>query len=84
MKAYSYSEARANLKSMLDSVTNDCDQALIHRREGDDVVVMSVSEFNSWQETLHLLSNPANAIHLNDSIAQLKAGEAKERELMKV
>jgi len=43
---------------------------------------MSLDEFNSWQETLYLLSNPANAEHLRESIAQAKMGKTQERELI--
>jgi antitoxin YefM len=35
-------------------------------------------------ETLYLLSNPANADHLRRSIAEAKAGEVHERELLDV
>lgn len=41
---------------------------------------MSLEEFNSWQETLHLLSNPANAEHLRHSLQE--AREGTERELI--
>jgi len=39
-------------------------------------------EVNSWQETLYLLSNPANAEHLRQSIAEAQAGRKMERELI--
>ena len=39
---------------------------------------MSLDEFNSWQETLYLLSNPANAEHLRESIAQADWGKPKK------
>lgn len=82
MRTYTYTEARNNLKNVLDGVVSDCDQALIHRRDGDNVVIMSEAEFNSWQETMHLLSNPANAAHLQRSIAQLRDGQSKQRDLL--
>ena len=37
---------------------------------------------NNIDETTYLLQNPANAAHLMESIAQLKAGEVKKRELI--
>jgi antitoxin YefM len=43
---------------------------------------MPLDEFNSWKETLYLLSNPANAAHLRRSIAEAKAGKSKKRELI--
>ncbi len=45
-------------------------------------VLLSLDEFNSWQETLYLLSNPANAAHLRGSIAEAEAGQIVERELI--
>ncbi|MCW8332092.1 type II toxin-antitoxin system Phd/YefM family antitoxin [Photobacterium sp. SDRW27] len=82
MKTFTYTEARNSLKTVLDTVVDDCDQALIHRRDGDNVVIMSESEFNSRQETMHLLSSPANAVHLQRSIDQLCAGQIHERDLL--
>ena len=38
---------------------------------------------NNIDETTYLLQNPANAAHLMESIAQLKAGKVKKRELIK-
>lgn len=82
MKVVSYSEARNNLKSVLDQVADDASETIIHRREGQDAVVMSLASYNSLMETLHLLSSPANAKHLNDSIEQIRAGQTVERELL--
>lgn len=53
---------------------------VITRRDGGDAVVMSLAYYQSMAETLHLLSSPANAAHLAESIAQYKAGKAKRRE----
>lgn len=83
MRIISYSEARSSLKSVLDSVSDDADVTVISRRDGTDAVVMSFDHYQSIMETMHLLSTPANAAHLAQSIAQHKAGKAVRRELVK-
>ena len=82
MRIISYTEARNSLKSVLDAVEGDADVTVITRRDGADAVVMSLAQYQSMAETLHLLSSPANAAHLAQSIAQYKAGKAKRRELV--
>ena len=83
MRIISYSEARSSLKSVLDTVSDDADVTVISRRDGTDAVVMSFDHYQSIMETMHLLSTPANAAHLAQSIAQHKAGKAVRRELVK-
>ncbi len=82
MKIISFTEARNSLKSVLDGVINDADTAVITRRNSEDAVVMSLEYYNSLMETVHLLRSPANAEHLNKSIAQYKAGKVAERDLI--
>lgn len=82
MKIISFTEARNSLKSVLDSVINDADTAIITRRNSENAVVMSLEYYNSLMETVHLLRSPANAEHLNKSIAQYKAGKVAERDLI--
>lgn len=82
MTVINYTEARNNLKSILDTVVNDADYAIINRRDADDAVVMSLDYFNAMQETLHLLKSPANVVHLEKSIAQYKAGKVESYELI--
>lgn len=82
MRIVSFTEARNSLKSVLDSVTNDADTMVITRRDAEDAVVMSLDHYNSLMETVHLLRSPANVAHLNKSIAQYKAGQVTQRELI--
>nr|WP_163501264.1 type II toxin-antitoxin system prevent-host-death family antitoxin [Halomonas socia] len=82
MKIISFTEARNGLKAVLDGVVNDADTTVIARRDAEDAVVMSLEYYNSLMETVHLLRSPANAQHLNESIAQYRAGKATERELI--
>lgn len=82
MRTLTFSEARNNFKDVLDRVAEDHVATLIKRRDAEDAVVMSLSDYNSLQETMYLLSTPANARHLMESIAQLRAGKAKVRKLV--
>ncbi len=82
MTVINYTEARNNLKSVLDGVVNDADYTVISRRDAEDTVVMSLDYFNSMQETLYLLRSPNNVEHLRKSIAQYRDGKVKERELI--
>ena len=83
MKVVSYSQARNSLKSVLDGVVQDADITIISRRDaGGDAVIMSLDQYNSIMETLHLTSNPANAAHLARSIKQARDCKAKPRKLL--
>ena len=73
MRVVNFTDARNNLRSILDNVANDSDYTVITRRDANDAVVMSLDMFNSWMETLHLLSSPKNVEHLEKSISQLKS-----------
>jgi antitoxin YefM len=81
MRVVNFSEARNNLKKVIDSVVEDADYAVIARRDAPDAVVMSLDTFNSMVETVHLLKTPANAAHLARSIAQLRKGKTRSRKL---
>lgn len=82
MRTVNFSEARNNLKSVLDQVIDDADFTIITRRDAKDAVVMSLETFNSFMETFHLLRSPANAAHLTTSIEQYRAGNVQERDLV--
>lgn len=82
MRIVSFSEARNSLKTVLDHVVEDADYTIITRRDADDAVVMSLEFFNRLLETVYLLKSPANAAHLERSIAQFKEGKTAVRDLM--
>ncbi|MFQ4136001.1 type II toxin-antitoxin system Phd/YefM family antitoxin [Nodosilinea sp. PGN35] len=82
MRVVTFSEARNKLKAILDQVINDADYTVITRRDAEDAVVMSLDYFNSLMETVYLLKSPANAAHLEESIAQYRQGQTTERELL--
>lgn len=82
MRTINFSDARSNLKSVLDRVVEDADVTIITRRDAEDVVVMSLSEWNSWRETEYLLASPANARHLREAIARMDAGKGEYHALI--
>jgi antitoxin YefM len=81
VETINFTDARNNLKAVLDRVAEDADYTVITRRDGQDAVIMSLESFNGLMETVHLLKSPANAAHLARSIAQYRAGQGQGREL---
>ena len=81
MRTITFSDARNQLKQVLDRVVEDADYTVITRRDAEDAVVMSLDSFNSLMETVHLLRSPANAEHLARSIAQYRQGQTTEHPL---
>ena len=82
MKIVTFTEARNQLKTVLDRVVDDADYTVITRRDAEDTVVMSLEYFNSLLETVHLLKSPANAAHLQRSIEQYRQGQVTEKDLL--
>ena len=82
MNTTTISSAKQNLEDLIQQVEDDAEPVLIVLDEDRKAVLMSESEFNSWQETIYLLSNPANAEHLRKSLAEADSGMVSERELI--
>jgi antitoxin YefM len=79
----SFTELRKNMASYFKRVSDDREPLFVTRQGGKgNLVVMSEEEFAGWQETVHLLSSPANAARLMASVGQIRAGGARERELL--
>ena len=81
MDVLTYSDTRANLKDVMDRVVADRAPIIVTRKRGESVVMVSLSDWNAMEETLHLLSSPTNAARLAEAVAQLDAGLGVEREL---
>ena len=82
MNAVTAKNAKLNLDRLLDQVIADAEPTIVVTEEGGQVVLLPLDEYNSWKETLYLLSNPANAEHLRLSIAEAEAGKVQERKLL--
>ena len=75
MIAANFSEFRTGLKKYLDSVEDDNETLIIKRKSGKGAVMISLDEYNSIMETLHLLSSKKNADRIYESIQQMKSGK---------
>ncbi len=82
MKAISYTSARNNLASTMRQVCDDHTPIIITRKKTDSVVMLSLADYESLQETAYLLQNPANAKRLINSIEELDSGKGLEHEML--
>lgn len=82
MIAANYTEFRTGLKKFLDDVENNNETLIIKRGSGNGTVLISLNEYNSIIETMHLLSSKANADRLYDSINQMKKGKVVRDKLI--
>jgi antitoxin YefM len=73
MKAVNYSELRENLKANLDSVTDNEELLIVHRPKGKSIVMMTLDQYNSIQETQHLLQSKNNRDRLEKAIENINA-----------
>jgi antitoxin YefM len=84
MDAITYTDLRQNLKTYMDKVIENHDPLIITRKNNENVVLISINEYNSLIETNYLMSNEANEKHLKKSIAQHKSGKIKRREMVNI
>ena len=82
MKAANFTEFRTKLKQYLDEVENNNETLIIKRGSGNGAVLLSLDEFNSILETVHLLSSKTNADRLYESIKQMKSGKKTIKKLI--
>jgi antitoxin YefM len=75
MKTLSSTELRANLSAVMDRVNDDHEPVIVHRAKGKPVVMVSLEDWASMDETTYLTSSPANKAALDAAIRSLTAGE---------
>ena len=82
MIAANYTEFRTGLKAYLDAVEEENETLIIKRNSGKGTVLISLAEYNSLMETVHLLSSKKNAQRLYESIEQMNAGKVVKKKLI--
>ena len=82
MKAISYTAARQNLAKTMENVCRDHAPIIITRKSTDSIVIMSLEDYESLEETAYLLRSPKNTRRLIDSIVQFEDGKGSGRVLL--
>ncbi len=81
MEAMTYSAARQNLAKTMEKVCKDHAPVIVTRKTAGSVVIMSLEDFEAFEETTYLLRSPKNTRRLIASIAQLENDKGTVREL---
>jgi antitoxin YefM len=79
VKSITYSAARENLASTINRVCEDHAAVVITRNRDQAVVMLSLAEYESLQETAYLLRSPENAKRLLAAVEALKRGKGRKR-----
>lgn len=82
MNILTYSQARSNLAKTMDKVCDDHAPMIITRKNHRSVVMISLEDYESLEETAYLLRSPKNARRLLESITELQSGGGIERGLI--
>jgi len=81
MKAISYTAARENLASTMERVCADHTPVIITRNRDQAVVMLSLEDYESLEETAYLMRSPANAKRLLEAIHALESGKGVIRDI---
>lgn len=84
MDAMSYSAFRRHLASVLDRVNDDRKPVLITRQTGRPAVLVSLDDYQGWEEMAHLTQSPANTASLNRAVEAIAAGEEVQGDLFEL
>ena len=82
MRSKTYTEAREKLSDIIEKVCEDHDPLIITKRRDRAVVLISLEDYESLEETAYLLKSPRNARRLLESIKELEEGGGRERDLI--
>jgi antitoxin YefM len=82
MEAITYTAARQNLAKTMERVCNDRSPIIVTRKSSRSVVIMSLEDYESLEETAYLLRSPKNAKRLLESITQIEKGQGHEKALI--
>jgi len=81
MQAVFYSQARNNLRNLIDNVCNDFDEYIITTKDNKRAILLSYEEYSSMKETMYLLSSKNNRDRLLDAVDQIDNLEFTKKDI---
>jgi len=72
MQAVFYSQARNNLRDIINKVCDDFDEYIITTKDNKSAVILSYDEYSAMKETMYLLSSKNNRDRLNEAIEEIE------------
>ena len=81
MKVLSYTAFRRTLAKTMEKVCDDHEPIVITRKSEGAVVMLSLEDYESLEETTYVLRSPKNVKRLVESISQLELGKGLEKAL---
>lgn len=81
MNAMTTQAASQTLEAVVQRVIDDAEPTILISDTGEQVIMVPLDEYRSWQETLYLLASRANAAHLARSLNEAEGGQVYERAL---
>lgn len=77
IKTIPVSEARQTLPGLITKIRKLMDRVVITRKGKPEAVLMAIDEYESWIETLELLSKPETVRGIREGLADLDAGRSR-------
>jgi len=81
MEIISYTKARNNFSDVMNKVCQNHTPITIYRQENKPVVLISLEDYNSIEETMYLMSTPNNFKNLLQSIDEIEQGKVIEMDI---
>ena len=82
MQTANYTQVRNNLKQYMDETSKNHEPLVIHRQNGENMVLLSQLDYDALEETAYLLRSPENAKRILESIESFRNDSGTERKLI--
>ena len=81
MQSILYSQARNNLRSIINKITDNCEEFLVTTKEKQSIILISQDEYNSMKETIYLLSSKTNRDRLLNAVDEIDNAEFTKKDI---
>ena len=81
MKAVFYSQARNNLREIINDVCDNFKEYIIATKDNKQAVLISQDEYDSMKETIYLLSSKKNRDRLNSAIDEIENSKFLKKDI---